>query len=471
MDITKQYDKAREAVERGNDEYAVRLLQEVLLIQPDSLESRQLLRETVKKKFRKSGVKPAGYSAYLKGIVPLAKTVAFSLLKKHDQALIECEKFLVNDPDNKLALTFLGKSASQVPNCTDTAIWVFKSIVQDKPDDVKALQTLGELYEGMDNVLDAIDCYEKIIKRQPTDRATELKLRDLAARKTMKAGWDKVGKRGDFKQVVRNVDQMEERSGEEEVIRTDSDLERNIDRVKKDLDDEPDNKSYVIQLGDLYRRGKRFDEAEAEYKKAKQLDENDFLIDERLGDLKIQVFNNDIEQINDDVRKGTADDDAPQRLKELTAERDVFSLEEYRKRVHSRPTDLPLRYKLGVMLFDAGDVDGSLAEFQQATKFPQHRRSALTYCGLCLYKKDMFDMAVEMFEQSLEGSITIGRDEKSILYNLGLAAEKLGDLAKAEQSYKKIFNADISFRDVKDKIEAIYKKRRTPEGSEPKTAT
>ena len=83
----------------------------------------------------------------------------------------------------------------------------------------------------------------------------------------------------------------------------------------------------------------------------------------------------------------------------------------------------------------------------------------------------MFDMAVEMFEQSLEGSLTIGRDEKSILYNLGLAAEKLGDLAKAEESYKKIFNADISFRDVKDKIEAIYKKRQTQAGDEPEAAS
>jgi tetratricopeptide (TPR) repeat protein len=471
MDISKQYDKAREAVERGNDDYAIKLLQELLLIRPDSLESRQLLRETVRKKFRKSGVKSAGYSAYLKGIVPLAKTVAFCQMKKHDQALIECEKFLVNDPDNRFALTFLGKSASQVPNCTDTAIWIFKSIVEDNPEDVKALQTLGELYEGMDNVLDAIDCYEEIIKRKPTDRATELKLRDLAARKTMKAGWDKVGKRGDFKQVVRDTDQMEDRSGEEEVIRTDADLERNLERVKKDLEEEPDNKGYVIQLGDLYRRGKRYDEAEAEYKRAKQLDVNDFLIDERLGDLRIETFNSKIEQIDDAVRKGTADAAAPQRLKELTAERDAFSTEEFRNRVEIRPTDLPLRYKLGVMLFNSGDIDGALAEFQQASKFPRHRRSALTYCGLCLYKKDMFDMAVEMFEQSLEGTITIGRDEKSILYNLGLAAEKLGDLAKAEESYKKIFNTDISFRDVKDKIEAIYKKRQAQKGTEPEAAT
>jgi tetratricopeptide (TPR) repeat protein len=471
MDISKQYDKAREAVERGNDEYAIELLQQILMIRPDSIESRQMLRETVKKKFRKSGVKSAGPAAYLKGLVPLVKMVIFSLVKKHDLTLIECEKFLVNDPDNNFALTILGKSASQVPKCMDTAIWAFQSIVEEHPENVKALQTLGEFYEETDNVLNAIECYEKIIQRKPTDRETELKLRDLAARKTMQAGWDKVGERGDFKEVMRDTHQMEDRSGEEEVIRTDSDLERNITRVKKDLEDDPNNKQYVIQLGNLYRRGKRYDEAEAQYKAAKQLDEKDYSIDERLGDLKMEVFSNEIEQINDAVRKGTADAASQQRLEQLTAEHDAFAIEEFRKRVQLRPTDLPLRYKLGIRLFNAGEIDDALGELQQASKFPQYRRSAVTYCGLCLYKKSMFDMAVGMFEQALEGSVTTGREEKSILYNLGLAAEKLGDLDKAEESYKKIFNTDMNFRDVKNKIEVIYKRRQAQKAGESKEAS
>ena len=78
----------------------------------------------------------------------------------------------------------------------------------------------------------------------------------------------------------------------------------------------------------------------------------------------------------------------------------------------------------------------------------------------------MFDMAVEQFEQALERSMVVDRPEKEILYNLGMAADRLGDLAKAEDAFKRIYNVDINFRDVKDKIEAIYKKRQASEAKE-----
>ena len=471
MDISKQYEKAGEAVERGNDDYAIQLLQDVLSIRPDHLDSRKMLRNTVRKKFRKAGVKSAGFAAYVKGIAPLVKMGVSTLMKKHDQAMIEGERFLTFDPDNKLALTMLGKSAGKLANCKVTAIWVFQSILEKDPTDTKALKTLGQFFEDIDDVLKATECYERILQIRPADRDMELKLRDLAARKTIKAGWDKAGEKGAFKNILRDTNQMEDRSGEEQLIRTDDDLSRNIERVKGDIEKEPDNKQYVIQLGDLYRRGKEYDASRQQYMEAKQLDERDFSIDERLGDLKIEIFNDQIDQLEESIRKGTADESGSQRLKEIVAERDTFSTEEFKKRIAQRPTDLPLRYRLGMLLYNAGNIDDALAEFQQAVKSPQHKRTALTYCGMCLFKKNMHDMAVQMFENALEGSIVVGREEMNLLYNLGVAAEKLGDFKKAEDSYKKIFNADINFRDVKDKIEALYKKRQAHEAGEQQGAS
>jgi len=465
MDISKQYQKAQEAVERGNDDYAIQLLQDVLSIRPDHLESRRMLRETVKKKFRKAGVKSAGAAAYLKGILPFIKMHVLLLAKKHDQAMIEAEKFLTFDPDNPIALSVLGNAASNMPNCTDTAVWAFESIRENKPANVKALQRLGQLYEALDDVQKATECYEQILRVRPTDRDVEVKLRDLAARKTIKAGWDKVGARGNFREVLRDTEQMEDRSGEEQVIRTETDLERNIARVLKDLEKEPDNKQYVVQLGDLYRRAKRYDEAMEQYRKGKELDARDYSIDERMGDMKLEIMSNEIEEIKDAIRKGQADEEAEKRLEQLQKQYDDFATKEYAERVKLRPTDLPLRYKLGRLLYAAGRTDEALAEFQQAVKAPQHRRSALTYCGMCLYKKGMYDMAVQRYEEAIENAVTVGREEMNILYNLGIAAEKLGDLEKAENAFKRIFNTDINFRDVKDRIETIYKKRRAAEST------
>jgi len=459
MDISKQFEKACEAVERGNEDYAVRLFQEILTLCPDNLESRKKLHEALIQKYRKQGVKSAGAAAYVKGFVPLVKMYALALAKRYEPAMVETEKFLALDPNNVIALSNLGRAASGLPQCIPTAIWAYECVLEQKPTDAKTMATLGKLYESIDDVEKASEYYERLLKVKPDAREYDSKLRDLAARKTIKKGWDGVGQKGDFKKVVKQADQMEDRSGEEEIIRSKDDLERNIKRVEADIANEPGNKKYVIQLGDLFRRGKRFNEAKAQYLKAKELDANDSAIDERLGDLQIEGMDEQILNIKEAERKGTADASAKATRERLTAERNAFAKEEYKVRIKARPTDLPLRYKLGVLCFNAGEIDAALAEFQQAMKSPQHKRSATTYCGLCLYKKGMYDLSVQMFEDAMKDSVTIDRDDKQILYNLGLAAEKLGDLKKAEAAYKKLFNADINFLDVKEKIEALYKKR------------
>ena len=466
MDISKQYEKACEAIERGNEDYAIRLLQEILTVRPDNLDSRKKLRDAVKQKYRKQGVKSAGASAYIKGLVPFIKMHLLTLAKKHDQAMLESEKFLEFDPNNVMALRNLGKAAAGIPQCVPTAIWAYESVLEQNPTDTKVMAMLGRLYEGIDDVEKASECYERLVKVKPEAREIESKLRDLAARKTIKKGWESVGQKGDFKKVVKVSEQMDDRSGEEEVIRSKDDLQRNIERVKGDIESDPTNKKVVIQLGDLYRRGKRFDEARAEYGKAKVIDVNDAAIDERLGDLRIEEYAEQIGDIKEAQRKGTADPSAAERIKQLTAERNDFARVEYKARVKVRPTDLPLRYKLGVLYYNAGEIDDALGEFQQAVKSPLHKRSATTYCGMCLFKKGMHDLAIQMFEDALKDSVTIDREDKQILYNLGLAAEKLGDLKKAESAYKKLFNADINFLDVKDKIEALYKKRNAQLGSQ-----
>jgi len=459
MDITKQYDKACEAAERGNDEYAIKLFQEILSVCPDHLDSRQKLREAARSKFRKEGVKSAGAAAYLKGVVPLVKMHVYTLTKKYDQSLQESEKFLALDPDNVIALRNLGKAAAALPQGLPTAIWAYESIVAVKPNDTKALATLGALYEEVDDVEKASDCFERITRLKPEDHDVQTKLRDLAAHKTIKRGWDSVGEKGSFTKMMRDKDQMEDRSGEEEVIRTADDLERNIERVMGDIEREPGNKKLVIQLGDLYRRGKRWDDARAQYMRAKEIDPNDGSIDERIGDLKIERYNEDIYVLEEQIRKGTADESTKQKVKALAAERDSFATEEYAARVKLRPTELPLQYKLGLLYYNAADIDNAHIHFQYAKRSPQFRRTASTYCGMCLFKKAMFDMAVREFEEAIGDPVTIDREEKNILYNLGLAAEKVGDIAKAEEAYKKIFSVDVNYRDVKTKIETLYKKR------------
>ena len=48
--------------------------------------------------------------------------------------------------------------------------------------------------------------------------------------------------------------------------------------------------------------------------------------------------------------------------------------------------------------------------------------------------------------------------KKDVIYNLGLVYEATDQVQKAVTEYKKIFEIDISFKDVAEKIKKAYKK-------------
>jgi hypothetical protein len=48
--------------------------------------------------------------------------------------------------------------------------------------------------------------------------------------------------------------------------------------------------------------------------------------------------------------------------------------------------------------------------------------------------------------------------KKDAIYELGCCFESMGDQDKAIEEFKVVYSADISFRDVADKINAFYSK-------------
>jgi tetratricopeptide (TPR) repeat protein len=66
-------------------------------------------------------------------------------------------------------------------------------------------------------------------------------------------------------------------------------------------------------------------------------------------------------------------------------------------------------------------------------------------------------MAVAQFEKAIAAITVIDDSAKGLLYNLGGAYVQLGNLDKATGCYKQIYEADIGFKDVSEKIEKIYK--------------
>ncbi len=122
------------------------------------------------------------------------------------------------------------------------------------------------------------------------------------------------------------------------------------------------------------------------------------------------------------------------------------------------PTDLNLRLDYGRLLYAGGQLDEAIAQFQRAIESPKNRKVVINLLGQAFMKKGMYDLAVGQFEKA-EAELTIIDDNaKVLLYNLGNAHEQLGNLEKAQDYFKRIYESDIGFKDVAKKMETLYER-------------
>ena len=74
----------------------------------------------------------------------------------------------------------------------------------------------------------------------------------------------------------------------------------------------------------------------------------------------------------------------------------------------------------------------------------------------CFVKKDMLDMAVEQLKSSLELLPSMDKQKMDVFYMLGELYEKEGRLDDASKYFKEIYRADVTYKDIADRVQRIY---------------
>ncbi len=466
MDVSKLYERGSQAFERGNWELAVMVWQQLLAIEPGHTDARKLLREAENRKWTQDGSGVVTKAmALIKGLPSIVAYGIHALTKSYDKAMMDCEKVLAIDPNCTSMLWALSRAAVKAGHPGVGVVTV--EYIRDKnPKNKSALRQLARLYEEVEDIGRAIDTWQKLRQLAPADREAQTQLRDLAARKTMIDGKYETAtdKGSDFTESLKDKDQAKRLEDSQRIIRTDDDLQGAIERVKKDIEGQPDNKRFVLQLGDLYRRAKNYEEARNCYARAREIDEMDVSILERLGETRIDEYS-DQEKALQEQLKAAPDDAALQaKLAAVQKEKFDYSLEEFTRQVHARPTDSGLREKLGHLLFAAKKFDDAAVEYQKASADPRMRRRCLMRLGLCLYNTGKHQLAASQFEQAAEGGTANNAEIRDVLYYQAVTYEKLGDIPRAIKVLRDIFNVKMDYKDVKDRLERLM------QASEPATS-
>ncbi len=448
MDTTKHIDRAEKEAARKNYDLAISIFDQVLALDPNSGPARTGKRRAELAKFAKNYPSPS--STQIKNLGHNFMRGIAKLFRMHTMAAAQAEKALSNDPRNVALNLSLGHSLLAAGH-TAGAEAAFAVVTEFDKNDIDSLKILGKLYYDSKKYEESLNCYERVLKVSPRDQESIKMRKNLAAEGAIKSGgFDQAGSARD---LTRSADQISNQEKRQKLVRTTEDLNAAIDELKEAVAENQDDGDSWLRLGSLYQQGRKLKEAEDAYSHAVRLKPEDYEIANRYGDIRLQLLDAQVRQLREEMKAGEAgaDDDLRLALKE----RRNVRIDEFRRRVNGHPTDTALRYKLGQFLLDAHQVDDAIAELQMVVKDPRRKYQAMTLMGRAFLRKGLGDLAIKQLEGALEGLGGVNEKNLELVYTLGQAQEEEGQLEEALNRYTQIFEIDISFKDVSDKIKDL----------------
>lgn len=450
--IRDMFNRGFVAVERGNLDYAIDMFTACLLAEPTFHRARKFLRAAEIKQFKsKSGGQASRLVSSVTSLPAILGAKAKIRSGKPMEAVQAVEKLLRNDPLNTTYLRLLDEAAEAAGEY-EIAIQSLDMAREHYPQDTFILERLGHLYMKTNQPRLGRQCFEQLCNLKPNDGAALKALKDALAIDSMtQDGWaETAAKGGSFRNIIRDTKQAEILEKESKAVKGQSDVEALIAENKARVQREPGNINYRRALATLYASNQRFAEAAQTLEEAQKVaGGRDPQIDQTLTNIRVQAFDHEIAKLKESGKTAAAT------AKE--EERAQFIFNDLQDRVARYPTDLVIKHDYGVLLFEKNQINEAIQQFQAAQRNAQKRVSSLYYIGLCFKAKQQYDLAIEQLQKASEEVQAMDDQKKAILYELGMLFEVVQRLPEAMECFKQIYQIDISYRDVADRVEKGYK--------------
>jgi tetratricopeptide (TPR) repeat protein len=447
------FKRAKEAFDRGNKDYTVELLKGYIQKNPTDTAVRNWLRAVELLRLRE-GKKPGIFE---RGKVKLivSKAQAATAARKHETAMSMFEDALAMDPHDLGALKGLGKAALEGDYPT-AAIDALELVRDQSPKDADSMRMLARAYEKAGNKKLALNRWDMVSQLDPNDREAREKQSQLSGELAIDEGkWENSQSFQD--QVVDKENAREaERRGR---IMDEADLDRAIHNTRKKIEEEPDRAGHYLNLANFLMQKKKFKSAQDVIKQGIERDPVNYQFKVKLGEIEQAAYKNELAKVDAKLEQNPDDEKLGAKRDRIEEARVKHLIETLEKHTKNQPADKNFPYELGKLLYDRGNYDQAIGYLQDAQHDPRWRTDCRRLLGHCMLAKDLHKLAINNYDQALEEAEGMTDTVKEILYYRGQAYEEMDDDAKALESYEKIFTADINYRDVKDKVEELYRKQ------------
>ena len=448
--VKSMFNKGFSAMERGNLDYAIDLLSSCVAAEPRFLQARKFLRaaEMRRAKSRPSNCITAGITK-LAALPTYLAALAALQSKKHERSVAKAEILLRQAPLDLQYIQLFARAAAGA-KLPEVAIQSLEIALEHHPDEIRLLALLGELYLEVGRNRDARTCFETLCALRPNDPAVLKQLKDAMAMDSMSSdGWSDAAERGgSYREMIRDQEETAVLEKQSKAVQTADDADILIAEAKANIETQPDNVNYYRALARLYAHNGRFEESRETLGQALELSPGDPELDRTLTNVQIQEFDAAVHKLEAD---GDADAAAAKQQ-----ERDEYVFANLQERVQKYPNDLQLRYELGYELFKRGELNQAIQQFQLAQRSPRTRTRSLYYLAMCFKAKNQLDLALDQLTSAASEIPGIDDAKKDILYEAGQILEMSGKTVEAGEHYKQIYQVDIAYKDIADKIEKMY---------------
>jgi tetratricopeptide (TPR) repeat protein len=451
-DARALFARGSQALAQDNFDYALALLNQALETEPGFFHCRKALRDA---QFRKAGDAGRGFFKKMlsgTGNSPQIMKAKMALAKNPAEAMAIAEQVLNTDPNSSAAHRII-VDAGNALDLPRTVVMSYETLAKNSPKD----KALAIEYAHAVSVIGEGSRAEKILmdlmREMPGDGDLRTALKDLSARKTMdEGGYGALEDgSGSYRDILKNKNEAVSLEQEKRVQKSEDVAERLIGEYETRLQTEPNNLKLVRSLAELYTQKKQFDRALELYDRVKSSDlGNDPSLDQAIANTVVRRFDFQLEQLN------PFEPDQAAQVEQLKAEKIAFQVADCQKRVEKYPTDLAIRYEMGVFYFQAGKIGEAIAEFQKAQGNPHKRLLAMNYLAQCFAKRKMFDLAARTLQSAIKEKLVFDDEKKDLIYNLGCVFEGMGKKEEAVEQFKQIYETDISYKDVAAKVDAFY---------------
>ena len=446
--------KAEDAFKKHNYDYAIELYNNALELDKTINLTRHYLHIT---KIKMAQENPPSFIALglnkAKGQAIVLKAKKLESRDKMNEAIDEYEKALSVDSLNTKTLCRMGGLFDQLDN-REAAIMTLQEALMVNPDDLTALKELGRLFKEKEEFDKARQYFSHAQKLKPTDAEILQGLKDLSALQTIdRGGWQD---QDTFRDKIIDKEKASELEIETRTSKSAEDIEYLIQSTKKQLDSEPENVSLLFKLAGSYKAKGSLVEAKEVYSQILTLKPQNEVALRNIEDINIKSLDVDLNKLKESLKTDPENTQIKQKIQEVENKQSLIHFDRIKNQVSKLPNDLALRFKYGMLLKQKGMLNEAISQFQEAVKDPSRRLDSLNIIGECFRDKGMFDLAVAQFKKALTLTGEINEKTKMIIYNLGTAYEKMGKHQEAVGEFKKIYEVDISYKDVAKKIEQAY---------------